>query len=286
MWMVCGGAVAAPQTFNTALPVARDTFVFREQLIYRRAMDDPSSADRALDVRGGISVLGYGVRPDLAVFAVLPWVDKSLEVATPGGRQTRGGSGLGDARLFGRYTLYQHDARGRTLRIAPFLGVELPTGGDDDRDGLGPVPRPLQLGSGSWDGLAGLVLSYQTLNYEVDAQMSYKLNTRARGFEFGDEFRLDASLQHRLWPRELASRGSGFLYAVVEGNFLRAQNNESRGREDPNSGGKSLFVSPGLQYVRKRWIVEAIVQLPVVQELNGTALEDDFTVRAGVRFNF
>ncbi len=43
---------------------------------------------------------------------------------------------------------------------------------------------------------------------------------------------------------------------------------------------------PGLQYVTKRWIVEAGVQIPVVQDLNGTALEKDYIFRAGFRFNF
>ena len=54
---------------------------------------------------------------------------------------------------------------------------------------------------------------------------------------------------------------------------------------DANSGGTTLFVSPGLQYVTKRWVIEGIVQLPVVQNLNGTALKDDFIVRAGFRLN-
>jgi hypothetical protein len=38
--------------------------------------------------------------------------------------------------------------------------------------------------------------------------------------------------------------------------------------------------------VTRRWVAEAIVQVPVVQELNGTALEDNFIVRAGFRVNF
>jgi hypothetical protein len=33
-------------------------------------------------------------------------------------------------------------------------------------------------------------------------------------------------------------------------------------------------------------VLEAIVQLPVVQDLGGAALEDDFIVRAGFRVNF
>ena len=62
--------------------------------------------------------------------------------------------------------------------------------------------------------------------------------------------------------------------------------NEISGKDDPNSGGTTLFIAPGLQYITKRWVLEAIVQLPAFQDLNGTALEDDYTVRVGFRFNF
>ncbi len=50
---------AAPQTFNTALPVAKGEFVLREQFVYRKATADPAPTDRELRVAGGISVLGY-----------------------------------------------------------------------------------------------------------------------------------------------------------------------------------------------------------------------------------
>ena len=39
-------APAAPQTFNTALPVAQGEFVFREQFVLDQSGDDPSAADR------------------------------------------------------------------------------------------------------------------------------------------------------------------------------------------------------------------------------------------------
>ncbi len=282
-----GAAEAAPQTFNTALPVAEGEFVFREQFIYRKATDDPSPADRELQVLGGISVLGYGVNSDLAIFGVLPYLNKELDVTTTGGqRVTRDTNGIGDARLFGRYIVYQDDAPGRTFRIAPFLGLELPTGDDDDSDSLGTLPAPLQLGSGSWDFFGGIVLTYQTLDFQIDAQASYKANRQANSFEFGDEARLDGSLQYRLWPRELGPGVPGFLYGALEGNLIYRAKNEMNGAKDPNSGGTSFFLAPGLQYVTKRWILEGIVQVPVFQDRNGSGLEDDFIVRAGFRLNF
>lgn len=171
-------------------------------------------------------------------------------------------------------------------RIAPFLGLEPPTGNDADADSFGTLPASVQLGSGSWDPFGGLIATDQTLDYQLDAQLSYKANTKANDFEFGDELRFDASLQYRLWPRELGDGVPGFLYGVIETNVLHQAKNRSDGVDDPDSGGTTVLLSPGLQYVTKRWVLEGIVQLPVAQDLNGSALEDDFTVRAGFRVNF
>jgi hypothetical protein len=279
-------AHAAPETFNTALPVPKGQFIFREQLLFKRASDDPTALDRDVNVSGGISVLAYGITADFAVFGVLPYLNKKLDVTTPGGRVTRETSGIGDARLFGRYTVFQKDGPGRSFRIAPFAGVELPTGDDNATDSLGTLPATLQLGSGSWDPFAGVAVTYQTLAYQIDVSASYKLNTAANGFEFGDEARLDASLQYRLWPRELGGGVPGFLYGVLESNLIYRGKNKLGGVADVNSGGTTLFIAPGIQYITRRWVAEVIVQLPAFQNLNGTGLGDDFAVRAGFRVNF
>jgi len=292
MILACGLTVltitasAAPVTFNNALPVAEEEFIWRELFIYRRATDDPGPADRDLEVAGFISVLGYGINSRLAVFGVLPYLDRELDLTQTGQRITRDSNGIGDLRLFGRYTIYQHNAPGRTFRLAPFFGIEAPTGDDNDRDQSGRLPAPLQAGSGSWDPFAGIVASYQTLDYQVDVQAGHTINTEDNDFEFGDEFAFDVSLQYRLWPRELGVGVSGFLYGVLEANLLHQAKNEINGFNDPDSGGASFFLSPGLQYVTRRWVVETIVQIPVAQALNGAALEDDFIVRAGFRIAF
>ncbi len=278
---------AAPQTFNTALPVAKGEFVVRQQFFYRRAEDDPTPANRELRVVGSISVLGRGGSRNLALFGVLPYLDKTIDLSSSAGRVSRSTRGIGDARVFGRYTLYQNDAKGRTFRIAPFVGIEMPTGDDHDRDSIGRLPAPLQLGSGSWDPFGGIILTYQTLGYQFDVQASYKINTEANGFEFGDEARLDASLQYRLWPRALEETGvPGYLYGVLETNLIDRRKNKLNGANDPDSGGTSWIFAPGVQYVTRRWILEGIVQLPLTQNLGGDALEDDYTIRVGFRFNF
>lgn len=279
-------ARAAPESFNTALPVAEGEFVFREQFILDQSGDDPSGARRDRTAWDLVSVLGYGATSDLALFGVVPYVDRSLDITEGGTRRSRSASGLGDISLFGRYTVFRRDWPGRTLRVAAFAGLELPTGDDDETDSLGRLPPSVQPGSGSWDPFGGVVVSYQTLDFEVDAQASYRANTKANDFEFGDVARLDGALQYRLWPRELGSGVPGFLYGVLEANLIHRDENRAGGTDDPDSGGLSLFILPGLQYVTKRWIVETGVQIPVVQDLNGTALEKDTIFRAGFRLNF
>lgn len=279
-------ARGAPITFNTALPVARGNFVLREQLLLIRSGDDPSGANREVEVLGAVSALGYGVTRDFALFGVLPYLDKSLRLDRGGQRIARGTAGLGDLVLFGRYTVFEDNAPGRTLRAAPFLGVELPTGKDDEMDEFGRLPPTLQLGSGSTDIFAGIVATYQTLDFQIDAQASYRDNREAGGVEFGNVTELAASFQYRLLPRDFSGGGvPDFLYGVLETNWVSQDKTRIAGIEDPDTGGATLFLTPGLQYVTRKWIFEAAVQLPIVQNLNGDALENEFTLRAGFRVN-
>lgn len=280
-----GAAWGAPITFNTALPVHEGGWVLREQWAFMKIADDPTPARRNMEVMGLVSVLGYGVSRDFALFGMLPWFDKRLGMRMDGQERRRGKSGMGDLTVLGRYTTYQYDAPGRTLRIAPFLGVKAPTGEDDARDGLGRLPPSLQPGSGSWDALGGAVLTYQTLDFQIDGQLSYQANREANGFRAGNRWQADGSLQYRLWPGSLGTGVPAFLYGVLEANLMHAARDRAKGGSDPNSGGTSLFITPGLQYVTRKWIVEAGVQIPVGQDLNGTALETDYVFTTGFRIN-
>jgi len=279
-------ARSAPITFNTALPVAQSEFVAREQLIVNQSSKDPSGLARDRTAWAAISVLGYGVTSDLALFGVVPYVNRDLTLDMGNGPVNRHASGLGDMKIFGRYTIYKNNFSGGNFRVAPFAGIKLPTGDNNRSDGLGRLPAAVQPGSGSWDPFGGIVMTYQTLAFQIDAEASYQANSTARGVASGDVSRLDASFQYRLWPRILGSGVPGFLYGVMEANLIHQNRNRIGGVTDPNSGGTRLFLVPGLQYVTRRWIIESSIQIPVVQELNGVALRNDYIARAGFRFNF
>ena len=281
-------AWAAPNTFNTALPVPQDEYIWREQLVLReRSADGPMN--REVSVRALASILGYGVTSKLAVFGVVPYfLDKKLEVTTPIGRLERETDGIGDISLFARYTAYQHDFTGGTFRIAPFLGVTVPTGDDNARDSSGELPRALQTGDGAWGGFGGVVATYQTLQYQVDAQLLYRENGRHDGFARGNETHLDGSLQYRIWPRSLEGQSGtpGFVYVLLESNLVHRERNQIGDGTDANSGGAQWFLAPGLQYVTRRWIVEGTLQVSVAENPNGEAIQDDSIMRVGFRRNF
>ena len=292
---VVGTVAAGGITTSTALPVSEDQVIIRGQMKHLRSTVDPSPMDRELTVWAFPTVAVYGATEKLAIFGIFPYLDKRLRVTTPMGRRTRGDAGVGDFTLLGRYTVGQWDYQGETLRLAPFAGIEIPTGEDDEGDALGGLPQTLQLGSGSWDPIAGGVFTWQTLDWEFDVSTSYKFNTQENHFEFGDVARLDLSFQYRVWPWKFDEDASdeddsdgvpGFLYGVIESNLIWQDRNEVSGSRDSDSGGTTWYLAPGIQFVTRRFVLEAVVQLPVVQELNGDALENDFIVTAGFRVNF
>jgi hypothetical protein len=51
------------------------------------------------------------------------------------------------------------------------------------------------------------------------------------------------------------------------------------------NGDNELFLSPGLQYKKKRMTLEATVQIPVWQDLDNRP-ESDLLVGAGIRLRF
>lgn len=274
---------AAPITFNTALPITQGEGIFRIQ-VKHLAFQKVAGSDLEVDVVPLVVV--WGATPKLTLFGITPLLDKELTIDTAAGRMSRGDSGLGDLTLLARYTLWQRDSRGATFRVAPFLGVEVPTGRDDAEDSLGRLPPPLQLGSGSWDPVLGIVVTRQTLGWQVDSSLSYQDNTEANDFEIGDVARFDLSYQHRVRPRELGAGLPSFVYAVLESNVVWQDRHRAAGQDVADSGGTSWHLAPGIQCVRKRLILEAAVQLPVIQNLHGNARESDWIGTLSARLNF
>ena len=261
---------AAPIATNTALPVSAGEIIVREQMIATHSSDSLAGTSRQVDRFEARTVLGYGLTPKLALFGVLPLVNIDRTVGGAGASDF----GLGDAALFARYEVFRSDKPGRTFRIAPFAGFRVPTG----RDG--------KTGDGSVDFFGGLITTLATTQWVLDSQLRYDLNREADGFERGDSVSIDSSVQYRLSPAKVAEDTNAFVYGVLELSANYYERNRVSSVTDPNSGGFQLFLTPGLQYATRRWIADFGVRIPIVNDLNGTALEPDYSILTSIRINF
>ncbi len=261
---------AAPIATNTALPVSAGEVIVREQMIMTRSSDTLGGLSRQVDRFEARTVLGYGLTSRLAIFGMLPLVS----VDRTFGAASTSDSGLGDAALFARYEVFRSDKPGRTIRIAPFAGLRVPTG----RDG--------RTGDGSVDFFGGLIATLASTQWVLDSQLRYDLNREADGFERGDSIRFETSFQYRLSPGTVAQGTNAFVYGVLEISANYYERNRVNGVTDPNSGGFQLYLTPGLQYATRRWIADLGVKVPIVNDLNGTALEPDYSILTSIRINF
>ena len=261
---------AAPIATNTALPLSTDEIIIRQQFVMTRSSDLNSGTRREVDRFESRTVFGYGATSKLALFAVLPLVYVDREF----GDVSASEFGLGDASLFARYEVFRSDQPGRTLRIAPYAGVRLPSG----RDG--------KTGDGSVDVFAGVIATFASTQWVLDSQLRYDRNREADGFERGDSTSLETSFQYRLVPGKVTQDTNAFVFGVLELSANHYERNRLGGVIDSNSGGFQLYLTPGLQYATRRWIADFGVKVPIVNDLNGTALEPDYSILASIRINF
>jgi len=170
-------------------------------------------------------------------------------------------TGIADITLLGKYRFYQDDKPGVTTRWAAIGGAEVPS-----------YDEPFS--SESFDPIIGTVWTHQRSDWWIDWDVLYKFNT-AGGLAGDDELRADTALSYRLIGGQSAASGPWALYAIGEVNagYL-------------TDGSVQVFGSPGVQLITGDSILEAGVQLPMIQDMGSTRLERDLTVVVSLRLAF
>ncbi|MBI3021677.1 MAG: transporter [Candidatus Omnitrophica bacterium] len=279
------GAVAINS--DVGLTPYKGQVIVRSQVRYTSKRDDPTDQDRNNWVLAMPQALVYGFTESFAGILTVPYLHKELRSTSAGERVVRQDAGIGDITLLAKGRVYTRDFPGATSRLSLLGGLELPTGESGDADARGKLPRTLQLGSGSWDPIVGATYTWQSLDDEWDVSLTYQFNTTANKLEFGDVVQHTVAYQKRVLPWRLPERGEyTLLNVVLEANGVWAQKNVSGGSRVDNSGGYTLFLSPGLQVASKYAVAEISVQLPALQTLNGNQVETDVVVAGSVRFTF
>ncbi len=222
----------------------------------------------------------------LVIGAGIPYLDKEMRLTRDGDQQLLSARGLGDLTLFAKYQLLQWDAPKKTTRLT-FKGLlKLPTGEHEGSDGEGNMlPRGVQLGTGSVDYAAGLIFTHVVGRLGINADAFYGFNGETEGFEFGDALNYDLALGYRVYPALYETYPSPYATVYLEANGRFQQKSRIGGQRVADSGGHTLLLSPGVQYIPLRnLILEMSIQVPVRQKLNGTQLGTDFIFKGGIRW--
>lgn len=261
-------------------------FTRKSQLLVEdRETADP--LDRDFRVMAVPVMLPYEVVPNrLVLIGALPFLDKELSLTQNGVRRKLSSTGVGDAALLARFQVFQWDAFQRTTRISLFGGVKFPTGEDDETDTEGNrLPPGLQLGTGSVDFKGGAVFTHAVGAFGINADGIVELNTRANGLRRGNALSYDLALGLRVLPFVYETYPSPQINLYLEVNGLLQGHNDLEGKEVVDSGGNLVLLSPGIQFIPFRtFLIEGSVQLPVVEDVNGTQLGTDLAANIGFRW--
>ncbi|MCH7678464.1 transporter [candidate division KSB1 bacterium] len=232
----------------------------------------PDDMDRQVTVRLTPVAMPYNLFSDrFQIGVIVPFVNVDFESTV----QDMSSFGIGDVRVFAKYLLYQRDRKKETFRVAAKAGIKFPTGDEN---------RAPALGSGSTDYFFATVAGWIKNRIGIYLEGIYNLNTSHNQVDFGNSFAYNLAFGYRLLPAVYETYPSPQLNGFLEINGTTTAKSEVTKVTNENSGGATIFLSPGLQYVGgRRWLVEASLQIPVFNEPNGTQLATDWTVSIGTR---
>jgi hypothetical protein len=214
----------------------------------------------------------YGLRHDLQLSLVLPYLFVAETLESAGGRERLDASGPGDLAAIAKWRFWRWDGPHQALNLAALAGLKFPTGSDDEKEGGLRLRPDLQPGSGSWDPLAGLACTYEPYRWRFNGAFSYqKSGENSDGFSFGDRIFAELAAGNRFW---LEPYPGPFL----RGDLLLRYRGEGRAsRPFTDLGGDLLTAGATLAFRPQPALdLQLTVEFPLYQRLFGTQTAEEF----------
>ena len=232
-------------------------------------------------------LLRYGAGDRWIFSATLPYIDRAhdhlADGITPEHWNLRG---IGDITL---------QARRRVSKSFWVIGgVKLPAGATSLANSAGEKAEvPIQPGTGSVDEIVGFTYE-RGVNAAtpVHGEMgniariplfltaTYRRNgNAARGYRVGNEIQINTGTAYPI------THSIEALLQLNGRSKARDVNPEAGGR-DPFTGGKTLFVSPGVRWSADRAAFYALMQLPLYRDYNGLQLSAKRQLITGIQLRF
>lgn len=237
----------------------------------------------------------YGFSHEFSLFASIPSVRNTMAMTHLHGdgewenHTMNPVNNFGDITVMGLYRPYVESENGVTDALSVGLGVKTPTGSYTETASTGYVHAHMQPGTGSWDPLLSIIHTKMMGSFLIQTDAAYQLATRnPEGYRFGDSF--TANLTGTYKATENLNAVAGLIYLHVnkandrDGKYT---NPASLMDDTANTGGDSIWISPGLQWVPlKNSLLDFKVQLPVWERVNGVQLVSTYRILAGLSYSF
>ncbi len=243
----------------------------------------------------------YAPSDRITLMGMLNYIEKEMKHVTfmgPMGAMrlgtfTTATSGVGDTSLAALINVYEDGES----RWHVTMGLCVPTGDIEETDSIltpmntRPSPRlpyPMQLGSGTYDIIAGLTYSKHGARWGWGGQWRsvFRLDENDENYTFGDEHRLGGWLSYLLTQHiSLSGRLEYYDRGNIDGidPLIVAPVQTA----DPDRQGvKRLDLGLGVNFLlpQERQRIALEINAPVMQDLDGPQLETDWYVTLGWQF--
>jgi len=223
----------------------------------------------------------YGVSDNLQLEASIGWysgrnfIDAELEQEDSGEFETESSvadpEGLTDLQVRAKYRVYN----GESGHLSVISGLVFPVGNDNELLSEGEVLEPSsQPGSGTFSIQGGLAYSrFLTPRLVFNASSLFTYRFERSDFKIGERFDNGMTFAYKI-----AQVPDVSLFAEI--SHLYIGQDQEDGEDNVNSGGHTLFLSPGLRVN----ITDAIgfsisPSFPVLQDLSGEQVEIDYRIQ-------
>jgi hypothetical protein len=231
------------------------------------------------------------------------------------GVNMRGNSaGFGDVTMLGQYRFHNNTQAGTSAAV--LFGFKAPTGSTSQRDTAGQLfEAEFQPGSGSWDGLFGAAFTKRAGRWSFDVSGLYWLiSTGTQNTNLGDRFLFGTAVSYRLigatgsskemelheycmQPRNQLQEHCLYhanhdhsdmmktpytLDLVLELNGEWHDKQRIAGIPDPNSGGTTVYLSPGVRVGVDRFSGFVSFGVPIINQHNGIQSKPEYRVLTGI----
>lgn len=297
-WLLLTSAALAPLPLRAQAIIAPGgrTLFNRSSLIRSfvetRHLSLRTPDGRVVDVTQYITPLAfvYAFAPKWQVIAVQPYVTADITARTGSQSMRTDLNGLADSQFIIQYDgLYSRNAPGGLTRLSGVFGLQAPTGAE-------------RFSTNAFQYTGGLVFEKVSgLKYALTADFEYTVASESgKGLSQGNIATYDVAPAYFIIPREATPPSAGWLrrasdrvfrngaFAIMEINGTSQARAFARGTGSvADSGGTTLYLSPGIQYfVSREFLVEFSAPIPVARDLNGLQLRPDSRFLLGFRWLF